>query len=366
MSLTQLPAHSEAKIKLLGAYLEAYLAIISRDRHTDDVFLADLFCGPGMYAENKPGSPVVIGRMLGALHQNNPSAQPTVFLFNDKDAADVANAESYLRAIATAYSKLEIIPSTRNASEVFLDLIGRQKPGRRSKKFYFVDPFGYSQVKLADLFTLLDDAGAELLLFQPCSFMFRFSEKGTPDALAGFMAELSGATPWPAGLDIMGYIHHTKNLLRARLNGTHFVDSFTIQKNANTVFCLFFFTPHIRGYEKMLEAKWKFNVETGQGWHYSSGHSENELFSAPCAQTLILEHELERMLQSATSVTNEEIYRGTLEQGFLPKHSREILAAWQEKGLIRVDPTTTKKGAFHLSYKSHQKEGRIIRISKVS
>lgn len=365
MSLTQLPAHSDAKIKLLGAYLEAYLAIISRDTHTDDVFLADLFCGPGMYAGMQPGSPVVIGRMLGALHGSNPSAQPTVFLFNDKDPANVSNVEPYLRPIAAKHPKLNIIPSNRKASEICPELISRQKPGRRSKKFYFVDPYGYSQVKLTDLFALLNDEGAELLLFQPCSFMFRFSEKGTPEALAGFMAELSGNAAWPTGLDIMGYIHHTKNLLRARLNGTHFVDSFTIQKDPKTVFCLFFFTRHIRGYEKMLEAKWKFNGETGQGWHYSAGHSEDELFPIPCAQTLILEDELLKILKKSESVTNEEIYRITLEQGFLPKHSREILAGWQAKGLIHVDPPTTKRGAFHLSYKSHQKDGRIIRISKL-
>ncbi len=69
----------------------------------------------------------------------------------------------------------------------------------------------------------------------------------------------------------MGYIQHTKRLLRARLQGTHFVDTFTIQKDAQTVFCLFFFTRHIRGFEKMLEAKWRFNGETASELNSTAG-----------------------------------------------------------------------------------------------
>ena len=123
----------------------------------------------------------------------------------------------------------------------------------------------------------------------------------------------------------MGYIQHTKRLLRERLERTHYVDSFTIQKDAQTVFCLFFFTKHIRGFEKMLEAKWRFNGETGQGWHYSAGTGVGDLFDKPTPQTQILERALEILIGDGRPVTNAEIYRETLEQGFLPKHSNEIL-----------------------------------------
>lgn len=361
-----LPPHSEAKISLLKAYLEAYLNIISRDPFTDEIFLADLFCGPGMYANDKPGSPVVIGRMLGGLHRSNPNAQRTIFLFNDKDAANVANAESFLRPIAAAHENFELIPSNQSAQEVFPNLVKRQNPGKKSKKFYFVDPFGYSQITLSEILSLLNDEGAELLLFQPCSFMFRFSEKGTPVALAGFMEELSGGCPWPRGMDIMGYINHTKKLLRTKLNGSHYVDSFTIQKDPQTVFCLFFFTRHVRGFEKMLEAKWKFNGDTGQGWHFSSAYSENDLFSEPSAQTKILEQELERLFEGGKSVTNADIYHATLELCFLPKHSTEVLTAWQKVGKITVAPVPPRSGVFYLGYEEHKKKGRIVRISKVS
>ena len=362
-----LPPHSEAKLQLLKAYLEAYLGVVGHGRYTESVLLADLFCGPGMYADRKPGSPVEIGRMLAGLHKRNPVAPKTNFWFNDVLAENVTNVEKYLRPLEAAHPKLNLIPSNKNAGMLIPELLAEQIAGlRKTKRFYFVDPFGYSQIRLSEILSLLRVEGAELLLFQPCSFMFRFSEKGTPESLSGFMEELSLGKPWPQGLTIMGYIQHTKRLLRERLERTHYVDSFTIQKDAQTVFCLFFFTGHIRGFEKMLEAKWKFNKETGQGWHYSAATGVEDMFVTASPQTLILERALEARLSGRQLVTNAEIYRETLEQGFLPKHSNDILTGWQKTGKIRVDPAPPRSGVFYLGYDDHVKKGRIVQISKVS
>lgn len=361
-----LPPHSEAKIQLLKAYLEAYLAVVGHDRYTERVFLADLFCGPGMYQGNKAGSPVEIGRMLAGLHKAHPSAPKTDFLFNDADGKNTADVEGFLRPLESAHPKIKLIPSSKDAAGLIPDLLAEQADQTlKSKRFYFVDPFGYSQVSLAEILSLLQSNGTELLLFQPCSFMFRFSEKGTPEALAGFMEELSRGNPWPKGLNIMGYIQHTKRLLRARLEGTHFVDTFTIQKDAHTVFCLFFFTRHIRGFEKMLEAKWRFNGETGHGWHYSSATGVDDLFASPMPQTQMLDKALDSLLDGKAA-TNAEVYRETLEQGFLPKHANEVLTAWQKAGKVTVEPPPPRSGVFYLSYENHEKKDRIIRISKVS
>jgi three-Cys-motif partner protein len=366
MSTPKLPPHSEAKIRLLKAYLEAYLGVVGHDRYTERVFLADLFCGPGMYADKKAGSPVEIGRMLAGLHKRHPGAPRTEFLFNDVSAENVANVESYLKPLEAAHPKLTLMSSNKNAGALIPELLAEQSAKQpKTKRFYFVDPFGYSQISLSEILSLLQVEGAELLLFQPCSFMFRFSEKGTPEALAGFMEGLSSGKPWPQGLTIMEYIQHTKRLLRERLSGTHYVDSFTIQKDAQTVFCLFFFTGHVRGFEKMLEAKWRFNGDTGQGWHYSAATGVDDLFEKPMPQTQMLEKALSALLESKTA-TNAEINRTTLEQGFLPKHANEVLGAWQKAGKIVVDPSPSRAGVFYLGYENHEKNGRIIRISKVS
>ncbi|MCF7675084.1 MAG: three-Cys-motif partner protein TcmP [Akkermansiaceae bacterium] len=144
MNPKPLPPHSAAKIQLLRAYLEAYLAVVSRDTYTDRVLLADLFCGPGMYAEHKPGSPVEIGRMLAALHKGHASAPPTEFLFNDLAAANVANVETFLRPLEAAHRKIKLIPSNKDSANLIPELLSEQENNALgSKRFYFVDPFGY-------------------------------------------------------------------------------------------------------------------------------------------------------------------------------------------------------------------------------
>jgi hypothetical protein len=115
-----------------------------------------------------------------------------------------------------------------------------------------------------------------------------------------------------------------------------------------------------------LEAKWRFNGETGQGWHYSAATGVDDLFNKPTPQTQILERALEMLMMDGKPVTNAEIYRETLDQGFLPKHSNEILTSWQKTRKIRVDPAPPRSGVFYLGYEEHVKKGRIVQISKVS
>jgi|GEM_PF-4058311 len=119
MPTNPLQPHSEAKIRLLKAYLDAYLNVIGHDKYTERVFLADLFCGPGMYDDEKPGSPVEIGRMLADLHGRHPGAPRTEFLFNDVDKANVSNVAEYLRPLETAHPKIRLIPKNTNAQNLF-------------------------------------------------------------------------------------------------------------------------------------------------------------------------------------------------------------------------------------------------------
>ena len=364
MSNQHLPKHSEAKIKLLEAYLDAYIHIISRSGYSDEIFLADIFCGPGMYADNKHGSPVAIGRKLCSLHELNPKAPKTTLLFNDIEEKNTLDAMGHLQQMAANHDKLVLLHRNLHAEDLLPELQDMVNRRSKCKAFYFVDPFGYSQFKLSAIFSLLENKNAELLLFQPSSFMFRFSTKGTPEALAGVLADLGGGLPWPQGLDIMGYIQHTKRLLKNRLHDQRYVGSFTLKTEDNNVNCLFFFTSHIRGHEKMLEAKWRFNSMTGQGWHHASPHGCDDLFQQQDAQTFELERALQRLLDARGWATNKEIYFETLEHDFLPKHARDILSQWQNRGLIRVEPEPPRKHAFYLDYESHQKDGKIVKVIK--
>ena len=364
MDQTNLPAHSEAKISLLKEYLNAYIPIISHDGYTKIIYFADVFCGPGMYAEGKAGSPVVIARALSSLHQTVPNAPKTSLMANDKDEFNIATVESYVRPLANKHPKLSLETSSLDGKKV-IELLKQQNIPVDQKRFLFIDPFGYKDIHVADLLDLMKGKQTELLLFQPSSFMFRFSEKGTPESLSGFLSELSNGDDWPAGLDIFGYVNYVRVLFQERFGREYFVDSFTIQKDQKSVFCLFFFTPHIRGFEKMLEAKWRLNTATGRGWHFNEASNADPLFSL-VAQTSELEIVLEHLLQGGDEVSNVEIYETSLRSGFLPKHANDILKSWQKTHRIEVLPAQTRKGAFYVNYDNFKNRDRKIIIRSLT
>jgi three-Cys-motif partner protein len=305
--------------------------------------------------------------MAASLLAQNPTAPRIKFRFNDGEAAKVARVHDHLAPLEAKHDRLTLLPSNESYEDLLPILLDEKKRmGRHHKGFYFIDPYGYSHVRPCHIRQLLEGRQTEVLLFQPSSFLHRFAERGTPGALDRFMTELSGGTPWPEGLNVRQRIQFTKDLFQRLIGDDFFVDSFTIQKDASNVFCLFFFTPHIRGFEKMLEAKWKLNESTGQGWHYSQSADHDDLFATVDPQTKALERHLLDGLQRPGGMTNEEIYRTTLRQSFLPKHATELLRNWQKQGRLVIDPDSTRKGAFYLGYEAHTKKGRIVRISVLS
>jgi len=79
--------HSEAKVKLLGKYLERYLNVISNDGYTKKIHIFDLFCGEGLYENGGEGSPLVILKNVNELHTINAGKArhipPIDIIFND-------------------------------------------------------------------------------------------------------------------------------------------------------------------------------------------------------------------------------------------------------------------------------------------
>jgi len=119
-----------------------------------------------------------------------------------------------------------------------IDLFSKMK---REKAFVFIDPYGYKNIRASDIKNLLKSKIAEVLLFLPTQFMYRFDQKGTPESLIDFLDELVEYKNWKENDSVWNFIDQLKSGFRNYLGEEYFVDTFTIQKDANTVFCLFFF-----------------------------------------------------------------------------------------------------------------------------
>ncbi|WP_339846993.1 three-Cys-motif partner protein TcmP [uncultured Dokdonia sp.] len=350
--------HSEAKVQLFGDYIQKYLNIICNDGYTKSIHIIDLFCGPGVYDDGGEGSPVIalkkIKQTFYQFIKRRQTKSPKIHChFNDIDQSRIEILDKHIKENKlhnSNYGTLNLI--NKDYTEIINELPVRFKGFKESKAFVFIDPFGYKDVKAEHILNLLDcNKKSEVLLWLPIQFMYRFSKNGTPDVLESFNSQLGIKkeelkNEWE-------YISTLKEGFQNFIGNNYFVDSFSLKKEENTIFCLFFFSSHIRGYEKMLETKWEIDSEQGRGWKYNSHQSS--LFSD--LETNKLEDFLLDFLK--INRTNGEVFEFTLRKGFLPKHSTQILKNLQTENRLEVkkeDNSKIRRGAFYLNYKDYKND----------
>ena len=358
---TNLLSHSEAKVRLLGEYLKRYLNIICNDGYTNRIKIYDLFCGEGLYKDGGEGSPLVIMRQIKDVHFKNVSKTLSIpkidCLFNDIDSTKVDKVKKSLIVKSLYYSDFGNIEYTSKDYQILSETLIETLPSLKSqnqKAFIFIDPYEYRHIKASQIKNLISNGNSEVLLWLPTQFMYRFANNGTPEALKDFITEIiPDFKEWKSG-NVWEFIRNLKNGFQDYLGPKYFVDTFTIQKEINTVFCLFFFTSHIKGFEKMLEAKWKIDTEQGKGWNYTG--NQPTLFYEQ--KTNSLELKLKEYLRQEKRY-NGELYVFTLRQGFLPKHTNEILYNWQINGRLDVfleNGEKARKKSFYISYNYYKND----------
>ncbi len=366
--------HSRAKVDLLRIYLTRYLNILSLAPFFSTIRIYDLFCGEGQYPNGGKGSPLVIlDAVKSCLEVNARSTTPSKFIchFNDAKPEKALKAQE---AVANAkYEFPEQWVSLKFSQEeygtVAPSVIDEIEASRDTRAFVFIDPYGYKHVSVDDIWHLLEGGKTEVLLFLPITHMYRFGERATPDSLDRLLAELvpEDQRPFSGQFD---FIEKLRSGFERKFWSETFVEPFTIQKDAGTVYALFFFTRNELGMEKMLEVKWKIDGEAGRGWTYVKRPMTIQMtmeFDAPPPNPYA--EAIWEYIEGGER-SNGDIYRFTLEQRHLPKHTVEVLEHLQEEGLIVVedlDGKQARKNSFYLGYKHFKgthKDAKYVKIRK--
>lgn len=353
--------HSEIKVKLLKLYLERYLNIIGLSPFFKDVHIYDMFCSEGRYDDGGEGSPIIILKTIRSIIED-PVQGPKISSkfhcqFNDIDKQKTDKLSQLIANESLHDPKMGNLQiSNLDYKELIGQVQNKVRTLKNEKCFTFIDPYGYKEISVTDIEKLLSGNKTEVLLFLPTHFMYRFSNKGTPESLKRFIDELIPSDGFPKDGGGIGFIEALKVAFRNKLGPQHFVDSFIISRDTNQFFCLFFFTSHIYGFNQMLESKWKIDEEDGRGWTQSQ--DVPDLFSVTEKKpiTYNLEKNLKEFLKKGK--TNSEIYEFTLREGHLPAHSNKLLKQWQDLGLLEVtsqDGDKARKGSFYLNYGDYDK-----------
>ena len=209
---------------------------------------------------------------------------------------------------------------------------------------------------MRDIRALLRNGNTEVLLWLPMSHMNRFSIKETPAALQNLQGELDiTADDFGERMSHRKYIRLFTNKMKLAV-GKQYVDSFFIKASPTTYHAMFFFTSHVRGAEKLLEAKWKIDTDSGEGWdHKQIGGLFGSELKVGGLDQLLRSRQLSPLIAGCTNI---DLYDWTIQQGYLPKHTNEVLKSMVGEGLSVTKFNSSelaRRGSYYISY-AHSKQ----------
>ena len=133
-----------------------------------------------------------------------------------------------------------------------------------------------------------------------------------------------------AQLPVMDYIQHIKKALEYK--DKFFTTSYYIERDETNYFALFFMTSHEYGFEKILEVKWELDEKEGRGFTQPEPSGLFDSFIVEQLKNNSFKRLEDILVNALTSPkTNRQIYKLTLENEYLPKHTNEIFKRWQSE-----------------------------------
>lgn len=335
--------HSKAKVNLFKRYLSIYLNILNRADFISHIRLYDLFAGEGLYSDGGKGSAVSAAETVkNHYYSENQNITDITFTINEPGVSEIEPGVKKIERIKKGIAAISL-PDNLNlvyheemyesiVTEVIQDVSNLRN---NERALLFIDPWGYKEIDFKDLKNITANEKAEVILFLPIYFMYRFAEKSL------------SPMEFPGGKSLENIlkqifedeIPNTENQeffiksMHKAFKGKRFskyVDTFVIERAAGQLFSLFFFTNNQTGMRAMLESKWKADDERGHGFRINA--NQGSLFKGATASNFPFL--LEEFLRESKNVRNEELYEFILQNGHLPKHANKVIKKLKSTKLI--------------------------------
>lgn len=360
-----LPDHSAAKHEMLRRYLQAWyakLASTGARRRGSQLNYIDAFAGPGIYDGGEPGSPIVaLTTLVDHSAFVNWANVQFFFYFVNKDEE---THESLMTQVEALWARREggCPPNVKVRFELksFFDTVEELNEISAARggaviglpTFAFVDPFGFSDLPIASLCTLLRTGSCEVLfnfMYNDINRFFTFeNEKHRKHLMMLFdfdefpSVDGLGPTEREALLN-----QHIEAVFRRRGN-FDYVRSFQMEgQTQRTLYSLFFATHRIEGLEIMKDVMWK--IDPVEGRRFSDRVSDQlTLFEGEPDYGKLKRLVLERLaISSAKSPVLMDFV--TVETDFRSAHLKSnVLKPLENEGVIVVaSPNPNRrKGTF--------------------
>lgn len=366
--------HSEAKVEFYKKYLERYLRILFLADFIEEINIFDVFCGTGIYDNNKKGSPIVAFDVIKNLRDEYGYSKRINLVVNDGKKEFISVVQNYIDDNNQDHCSIEY--HNLSAEEMFSKVIDNiNLQSGRARNLVFIDPYGYKEIKKETIQNLLLNGRTEIILFLPISNMQRFTVKAVESDLEPYKPLKDFVDSFFIGdhrikketVPALKYIEYLNTALK--FNNSYYSTSYYIERDEVNYYALFFISSHIYGFAKILEVKWQLDEDEGRG--FKQPEIQQSLFDNQAKELVKTENysKLEEILKKTLQISknNIEVYEIVLRAEFLPKQATEIFKNWQNDNssnfkVIEIDTNEkARKNSFYLTWDEYKgKKPRVI------
>lgn len=353
-----LEEHSKEKVEFYKKYLDLYLTVLINAEFTKSINIYDIFCGVGIYdLDDSKGSPIVAMECIkNQLKQHSKNSYKKVrLLINDGDTKRVERAKNYIEK--NYNNEFEFTHYNLLSEEIFKLTISKiQKTQPNETNLIFIDPHGYKHIYKKDITNIMEAGKSEILIFLPIHQMYRFmkpkdfeNEHISSLPLRRFMTEFELEYDAKNSKE---YISHVQKAFS--FNEKYYTASYILESDRKNLYALFYITKNLKGLEKAIVTKWELDGLCGKGFEQKKAPSLFEELDKEEKNENCLDNWFKKIkvyLQSEKD--NNEIYEFTLKNGFLLKHTNEVLKKLQTDNKLDFD-RKIRKSSFYLNYDSHR------------
>lgn len=258
--------YMRAKHEILRRYMYTWLNILKNK--FPRIHYIDGFAGKGKYDDNSEGSPLIVLEAAIGLYKNKPkSVFEIYFIEKEKNNIEVLQNEVQKLNVLENVIVNCINDDFGNFFEEYMKDYENEK--RNIPKLFFLDPFGYSQIKMNQLSRILQMTSCEYLIIFMYRDLNRFIEVNVSGEKKeelfgekGFCDDLPQEHPYRRERTI---IENYRQCLIKYSRATY-LSFFKVKESekssSKTKYCLIHGTNHFKGYEVMRENMMKVGGPT--------------------------------------------------------------------------------------------------------
>lgn len=154
---------SRVKTLIVTDFFKTYFQIINNSvgKYSSEIIYVDLFCGPGMFDDGQPSTPLALLNLVND-SRNDDIRNKLRIVFNDENSNSISKLKEIINnheVVSKLKYPIEI--TSKRAGEVNI----KEYTDKECPIFSFIDPWGYKDVSVTQTWELVKNRGSDSVLF---------------------------------------------------------------------------------------------------------------------------------------------------------------------------------------------------------